>query len=74
MNDSDIRVKVSTLKATSSFLTSIEDKNDVKEFSPIIEPMVNTIIEALKEDEEIGRKAMDSMTILSEYHPVLFET
>jgi len=51
LNDSDIRVKVSTLKATSAFLTSMENKEDVKEFAPIIEPMMNTIIEALKQDE-----------------------
>jgi importin-5 len=73
LSDADIRVKVSTLKAASAFLTSIEDKADVKEFAPIIEPMMNAIIEALNHDEAIGRKAMESIIILSEYHPILFE-
>jgi len=54
LNDSDVRVKVSTLKATSSFLTSLEEKEDVKEFAPIVEPMINTIIDALQHDETIG--------------------
>lgn len=72
LNDSDVRVKVSTLKAASAFLTSIEDKNDVKDFAPIIEPMINAIIDALQNDEKIGRKAMDSFIVLSEYHPILF--
>lgn len=54
LSDQDVRVKVSTLKATSAFLTSLENKEDVKEFAPIIEPMINTIIQALQEDEDIG--------------------
>lgn len=74
LSDTDVRVKVSTLKAASSFLTSIEDKNDVKDFAPIIEPMMNAIIDALQHDETIGWKAMESIIMLSEYHPILFET
>lgn len=54
LNDPDIRVKVSALKATSSFLTSMQNKEDIKQFSPIIEPMLNTIIDALQQDESIG--------------------
>lgn len=54
LNDQDIRVKVSALKATSSFLTSMQNKEDIKQFSPIIEPMLNTIIDALQQDESIG--------------------
>lgn len=74
LNDATTEVKVSTLKATSSFLTSLQEKGDVKEFAPIIQPMIETIITAMKEDETIGRKSLESMIQLSEFHPHLFET
>lgn len=61
------------MKATSSFLTSLENKEDTKLFSPIIEPMMNTIIAALQQDEQIGWKALEAMIILAEFHPDLFE-
>lgn len=73
LGDDTINVKVSTLKATSAFLTSLQDKQDVKQFSPIIEPMINVMIEALQSDEMIGRKSLESLVQLSEYHPTLFE-
>ena len=47
LNDPDIRVKVAALKATSSFLTSMQNKDDIKDFAPIVEPMLNTLILAL---------------------------
>lgn len=55
LTDKEIAVRVAALKATISFLTSIEDTDIVMGFQVIIPQILNTVVESLKENEEQGR-------------------
>lgn len=53
--DREVSVRVAAFKATTSFLTSIDDSDLVMQYIGIIPAMLNTVVEALKENEDQGR-------------------
>jgi hypothetical protein len=53
--DREVSVRVAALKATISFLTSIDDSDIVMTYIGIIPQILNTVVDALKENEEQGR-------------------
>ena len=69
LTDGDIKVKVASLKATTSFLYSIEDETIVNNFKALMQPMLNVVVEALKSDETQGKQALESMVDLTKTHP-----
>ena len=52
LTDREVSVRVSALKATTAFLTSIDDSDIVMGYKSLLPSILNTIVEALKEDEE----------------------
>jgi hypothetical protein len=68
LQDKEVKVKVAGLKATSKFLSSIEDQDLVVENSGIIEPILETVVLALKTDEEQGKQSLQSLVDLTVYH------
>ena len=69
LQDADMKVKVAALKATVSFLSSIEDEAVVNSFRPLMAPILNIMVEALKSDETQGKLALESMVELTKAHP-----
>ena len=69
LQDADIKVRVAALKATTSFLYSIEDQNIVANFNALMKLILNTVVEALKADESQGKMALESMVDLTKTHP-----
>lgn len=67
--DTDITVAISAVKAIISFLSSIEDKDFVKKFSQILPVLLNTLITAVKQDEDSGVSLIQSLGDLIEAHP-----
>jgi len=61
LTDKEVVVRVAALKATISFLTSIEDTDIVMGFQGIVPQILSTVVEALKENEDQGRQALESM-------------
>lgn len=55
MEDTNPRVRVATLKALTTFITSIEDEDNVLKYSSMMGNLLNIVIEVLKTDEEQGR-------------------
>jgi hypothetical protein len=45
-------VRVSALKATTAFLYSIEDEDIVNNFKALMKHILNTVVDALRSDEE----------------------
>ena len=73
LTDRDVKVRVAALKATTAFLTSIDDSDHVMNYQGVIPQMLNTVVEALKEDETEGRQALDSMNELTSVHPEIWK-
>lgn len=52
LTDRDVQVKVAALKATTAFLTSLDDSDMVLTYSEIIPHLLNTVVDALKTNED----------------------
>ena len=73
LTDRDIQVKVASLKATTAFLTSVDDSELALQYIEIIPHLLNTVVEALQTNEEQGKMALESMIDLTNTHPEIFK-
>ena len=73
LTDRELTVRVAALKATTSFLTSLDDSDMVLSYMGIVPQLLNTVVEALKENEEQGRQALESMNELTNVHPEIWK-
>lgn len=75
LNDSDPKVRILTLKATTSMLNSISNKSLVMEFSSLAKPIINSLVYCLQNDED-GTKSkacLETLNFLTELHPKLWK-
>lgn len=68
LEDAKIEVKVASLKAITSFLSSIDDEEVVLKYKALAEKLLTVVIEVLQKDEEKGRASLDSMIELTSTH------
>lgn len=73
LQDGEIKVRVSALKATTSFLFSIEDQTIVNNFKALMPKILNTVVDSLKADETQGKLALESMVDLTKTHPTCWK-
>jgi len=73
LEDSDIQVKISCLKATTQFISNLTQQNIVMKFSSLTGPIIDTLVYALKNDLEKGKLALQSINNLSEAYPKLWK-
>lgn len=73
LKDKEVAVRVAALKATISFLTSIDDSDVVLQYAGIVPAILNTVVEALQENEDQGRSALESMVELTNACPELWK-
>jgi hypothetical protein len=64
-----MKVKVAAAKAIAAFLSSIEDEDFVKNFAQTLPIMIQTLIDAVKQDEDSGVTTIQSISDLIESHP-----
>ena len=74
LKDNQVQVRVAGLKATISFLTGIDDSDVVVQYVGIVPAILNTVVEALQENEDQGRSALESMVELTNACPELWKT
>ena len=74
LQDSEIQVRVAALKAISSFISGIDDSSVALEFAPVLALLLNVIVEALHQDEDQGRSALESLCELTSAHPECWKT
>ena len=74
LQDSEILVRVAALKAVSAFIGGIDDSAIALTFSPVLPHLLNVIVEALNEDEDQGRQALESLDELTRAHPECWKT
>lgn len=61
-------VRVASLKAITAFLCSIEEESIVLKYQDMMGSLLDMVVEVLRNDEDKGRSAIDSMIELSQYH------
>ena len=71
LQDSNMHVRVAALKATTAFIYGIDEQDEatLKTFKGLMQPILNTMVEALKTDQDQGRMALESMVDLTKSHP-----
>lgn len=80
ISGSDLKVKVAAIPAITSFLLSAQDDDDksavatvLKAFQTLRDPILDTTVEALKADEDLGKIALESLVELSKSHAVFWQ-
>jgi hypothetical protein len=73
MEDTNPRVRVATLKALTSFITSIEDEELVMKYQAMMGNLLNIVIEVLKTDEEQGRQSLTSLIDLTQSYADIWQ-
>lgn len=74
LEDSELKVRVASLKATSAFITSLDDTDVAMQISDLISTLLDTVIEALQVDEDAGKASLESMIDMAEFHPDIFQS
>lgn len=75
LGDSDVDVKVSSLKAATQFLNSLQSENIIMKFTALCDKMIATLVDALKHDNESkdasssGKTALETMNYIIDSHP-----
>ena len=75
LSDVDIDVKVSSLKATTMFLNSLQSEELIMKFTSLTDKMIATLIDALKHDNETkdtkasGKTALETLNVILDSHP-----
>ena len=80
LNDADIEVKVSSLKAATQFLNQITNEDIIMKFTGLSDKMLQTLVDALKHDinskaeASPGKTALETMDIIVERHPKFWKS
>ena len=69
LGDADMKVRVAALRATSSFLLTIEDDSAHDSFKTLMPAILDTVVESLKVEESLGQQALESLVDLAKTHP-----
>ncbi len=73
LQDQDIQVKISALKATTQFISNLNNHTLVLKFSGLTQIIIETLVNALKNDLEKGKLALQSINNLCEAYPKLWK-
>ena len=73
LEDKELKVRVASLKATSSFITSLDETDVALQLADLVSTILTTVIEALKVDEDAGRSTLESMIDMAEFHQEIFK-
>lgn len=68
LKDGNVRVRVATLKALTIFLSSVDDEEQVLKYSPMMEGLLDVVIEVLKNDEQQGTASLETLIELTQNH------
>lgn len=69
LEDSNIEIKVASLKAITSFLSSIDEEETVLKYKALSEKLLNVVIDVMQKDETQGQASLEFMIELTQTHP-----
>jgi hypothetical protein len=58
LSDSDVRVKVATLRALTSFLTCFEDESQVMKYKGMMGQLIDLVVFVLQTNEDEGKASL----------------
>jgi hypothetical protein len=75
LEDSDAKVRILTLKATTTMLTTIKNKILVLEFSSLSKTIIGSLVYCLQNDEDgtKSKSCLETLNLLTEIHPKLWK-
>lgn len=73
LSDSDVKVKVSALKAITAFLSSIGDEEVLMKYASAMDNILDVVISVLQHDEEQGQASLESIIELTQVHGEIWE-
>lgn len=73
LKDPEVSVRVSALRAIAAFFSGIDDQDVVMGFAPILPTLLDTVVEALKTDEDQGNSTLSSLGELTSAHPEVWK-
>jgi hypothetical protein len=65
MKDTNVKVRTATLKALTSFLSAIDEEELVMQYRPLMNELLNVVIEVLKVNEEEGNASLQQLIDLT---------
>ena len=65
LGDTDVCVKVASLKALTSFLTSFDEEEEVLKFKGMMGAIIDVVIVVLKTNEDEGKASLSSLIELT---------
>ena len=66
MRDTNVRVRVATLKTLTCFLTSFEEEDEVMKYKGMMEQLLDVVIQVLITAEEEGKASLESLIELTQ--------
>ena len=75
LKDSEpIQVRVAAMKASVAYITSAADDQSVlKEFQGLKDAMIAAVVDGLKQDEDVGKVALEALVDLTQQVPTYFQ-
>lgn len=69
----EVSIRTQAVKTISGFLCAIEDRTILLSASEVIKSLVETMVETLKNSEDDGKVALESLTNLTEKEPSIWD-
>lgn len=69
LEDENVEIKVASLKAISSFLSSIDEEDIVLKYKALSKKLLDVVIVVMKQDESQGQQSLEFMIELTQTHP-----
>jgi hypothetical protein len=69
LSDPEIQVRMQAVKTTSTFLVHIENPDLLMKMGGVLGNLISAVIEALNNNEDEGKSALESLITLTEWQP-----
>jgi len=73
LTDPEVTIKTQAVKTISTFLCAISNKTILLSATDVIKSLVGTMIETMKDSEDDGKVALESLTNLTEIEPGIWD-
>jgi len=73
LKDTNVRIRVATLKALTVFLTAIEEEDEALKYATIMESLLDIVIEVLKTEEDQGQASLESLIELTQTYGTIWK-
>ena len=73
LEDDNVEIKVASLKAITSFLSSIDEEAEVLKYKALSQKLLDVVIVVMQQDETQGQQSLEFMIELTQTHPDIWK-